>query len=79
MSEWFVGKASGNKVSLSSEGGARLEAKLTPDTATVTITLSDVGGGESFDFQAPQATGIDGYYPLSIMGGSAIGTSRRVA
>jgi hypothetical protein len=77
ISEWFTGTASANELSLSSEGGAKLEAKLTTEAATGTITLSD--GGDSFDFEVPQATGIDGYYPLNVMGGSAIGTSRRGA
>ena len=73
ISEWFTGTASANELSLSSESGAKLEAKLTTEAATGTITLPD--GGDSFDFEAPQATGIDGYYPLSVVGGSAIGTS----
>jgi hypothetical protein len=77
ISEWFTGTASANELSLSSESGAKLEAKLTTEAATGTITLSD--GGDSFDFEVPQATGIDGYYPLNVMGGSAIGTSRRGA
>lgn len=63
ISEWFVDEVSADEVQLTSEGGAQLAANLTPETATGTITLPD---GQSLDFEAPPATGIEGYYPVTV-------------
>lgn len=63
ISEWFVGEVSVDEVQLTSEGGAQLAANLTPEAATGTITLPD---GQSLDFEALPATGIEGYYPVTV-------------
>ena len=73
INEWFMGSAEGNKLDLTSEGGAQLEANLTPETATGTITLDD---GTSSTFTADLAKGIAGLYNVDLLGdGRVIGTS----
>ncbi len=73
INEWFWGSAEGNKLDLTSEGGAQLEATLTPETATGTITLDD---GTSSTFTADLATGIAGLYNVNLLeDGRVIGTS----
>jgi hypothetical protein len=73
INEWFMGSAEGNKLDLTSEGGAQLEANLTPETATGTITLDD---GTSSTFKADLAKGIAGLYNVDLLGdGRVIGTS----
>jgi hypothetical protein len=64
INEWFVGKASGNDLDLSSESGAaRLKGTLTPETSTGTITLAD---GRSLTFTANPATGVAGLYNVTV-------------
>jgi hypothetical protein len=63
VTEWFTGMAEGNELDLSSEGGARLEGNLTPETSTGTITLD---GGESFTFTADLARGVAGLYNVTV-------------
>ena len=65
ISEWFMGQARANKLNLSSEGGARLDARLTDTAATGTITLPN-GGAEALSFEAPPATGVEGFYAVSV-------------
>jgi hypothetical protein len=65
ISEWFVGQARSNELDLSSEGGARLDARLTDAAATGTITLLN-GGGEALSFEVPPATGVEGFYVVSV-------------
>jgi hypothetical protein len=65
INEWFVGQARTNKLKLSSEGGARLDARLTDAAATGTITLPN-GNGKALSFEAPPATGVEGFYVVSV-------------
>ena len=65
ISEWFVGQARSNELDLSSEGGARLDARLTDAVATGTIMLPN-GGGEALSFEASPATGVEGFYVVSV-------------
>jgi hypothetical protein len=65
ISEWFVGQARSNALDLSSEGGARLDARLTDAVATGTIMLPN-GGGEALSFEASPATGVEGFYVVSV-------------
>jgi hypothetical protein len=65
ISEWFVGQARSNELDLSSEGGARLDAILTDAVATGTIMLPN-GGGEALSFEASPATGVEGFYVVSV-------------
>jgi hypothetical protein len=65
ISEWFVGQARSNEFDLSSEGGARLDARLTDAVATGTIMLPN-GGGEALSFEASPATGVEGFYVVSV-------------
>ena len=64
ISEWFVGQARSNEFELSSEGGARLDAKLTDAAAIGTITFPN--GGAVLNFEASPATGVEGFYVLSV-------------
>jgi hypothetical protein len=67
ISEWFVGRVRGNAFKLSSKGGARLEARFTDAAATGAITLPN--GGEVLNFEAPPATGVEGFYVVSVPSG----------
>ena len=62
VNEWFVGSAEGNDLDLSSEGGSRLAANLSPEGISGTITLPD---GQDVGFQASPATGVAGLYDVS--------------
>lgn len=73
INEWFVGSAEGNELDLSSEGGAQFQGELTPEGATGTFTLPD---GSSVPFDAIPATGVAGYYDVTIIpDGQVSGTS----
>ncbi len=73
LNEWFSGTVTANEVQLASPNGVQLDATLAPEAATGTITLSD---GNSVGFEAPLATGIDGFYPVNITSeGQVSGTS----
>ncbi len=63
INEWFIGPANGNTFDLTSEGKARIEGNLTRETATGTITLAD---GTSLPFEAKPATGVGGFYIVSL-------------
>ncbi len=63
INEWFWGSAGGNELELSSDGGARLEGNLAPDTSTGQITLPD---GRSFPFEARLAGGVAGLYEVTV-------------
>ncbi|HEX2097500.1 MAG TPA: hypothetical protein VHF46_00380 [Rubrobacteraceae bacterium] len=63
VNEWFQGSASGDELGLFSEKGAQLEGRLSPQCATGAVTLPD---GARLDFEAHPATGITGYYPVSV-------------
>jgi len=64
VSDWFWGSVDANNdLSLSSDGGAQLEGRLTSDGAAGTITDP---GGNSVPFEAPLATGIAGLYDVNI-------------
>ena len=76
LSEWFWGSASGEELRLASDNGARLDATLAPQGASGTLTLSD---GESFEFVAPPATGVEGFYPVGVTPSEVSGTSWRGA
>ena len=65
ISEWFVGQARSNELDLSSEGGAKLDARLNDAVATGTIMLPN-GGGEDLSFEASPATGVEGFYVVSV-------------
>ena len=41
VTEWFTGRAEGNELDLTSEGGARLEGNLSTEASTGTITLDE--------------------------------------
>jgi hypothetical protein len=64
MDEWFRGTVSGNELDLSSDGGAQLEATLTPEAANGTITLDD---GRYFTFAAKPAAYGSGLYNVNIL------------
>ena len=79
IDEWFVGEVAGNNVALSSEDGdAEIEAEMTADGVTGTITLAS---GEPMAFTADQPTGRGGLYnvyireDLSAFGASAGGNA----
>lgn len=73
INEWFVGSASGDELQLTSESGVQLLARLTGESSTGTVTLTD---GRSFPFEALPATGIPGLYDVSTTsGGQVSGTS----
>ena len=77
INEWFRGTAEGNKLDLTSEGGAHLEGNLASEASTGTITLDD---SESFIFTADPATGVAGLYEVVLSdNGQLLGTSQRGA
>ena len=59
IAQWFRGPAGPEALALTAEGGARLNATLTPAAVTGTVTLAD---GRAFDFTATPATGEAGLY-----------------
>ncbi len=73
LNEWFWGSVSGEELELASDNGARLNARVSSEGASGTLTLSD---GESFEFLAPPASGVEGFYPVNITPeGQVSGTS----
>ncbi len=73
LNEWFSCTVTANEVRLASLNEVRLDATLASEAATGTNTLSD---GNSVGFDAPLATGIDGFYPVNITSeGQVSGTS----
>jgi len=66
VSQWFHGQAGVDQldlvagtVDLSAGSGAKLQAQLTQETASGSVTLAD---GQTYAFQATQATGDAGLY-----------------
>jgi hypothetical protein len=74
LNEWFSGSASGEELQLASENGVQLDATLASEGASGTLTLSD---GESFEFLAAPATGVEGFYPVNVTSSEVSGTSWR--
>src|SRR5215210_44233 len=63
LNQWFTTTVSGDAFQVSSDSGMKLYANLDRWLTIGTIVLAD---GERFDFQIPQASGIDGVYPVII-------------
>jgi hypothetical protein len=63
VTEWFTGKAEGNELDLTSEGGARLEGNLSTEASTGTITLED---DRTLTYTADLARGVAGLYNVTI-------------
>jgi hypothetical protein len=63
VTEWFTGKAEGNELDLTSEGGARLEGNLSTEASTGTITLED---DRTLTYTAELARGVAGLYNVTI-------------
>ena len=59
IGQWFRGEAGKDGAALTAASGARLEAKLSANKATGTVTLSD---GRKLAFDASPATGDAGLY-----------------
>ncbi len=73
LNEWFWGSVSGEELEPASDNGARLNARVSSEGASGTLTLSD---GESFEFLAPPASGVEGFYPVNVTPeGQVSGTS----
>ena len=76
--EWFWGSASGNDLDLwsesetSSPGESQLEGELSSEGVIGTVRLSD---GRTATFEAPTATGIAGFYNMTISGREVSGSS----
>jgi hypothetical protein len=60
ITQWFKGQAGADKLDLTS-GSAKLQAQLTVDTASGSVTLAD---GQTFNFTADRAAGDAGLYRL---------------
>jgi hypothetical protein len=63
INEWFTGPANGNTFDLTSEGKARIEGDIAREATTGTTTLAD---GTSLPFEAKSATGVAGFYTVSL-------------
>jgi hypothetical protein len=63
ISEWFTGRAEGNELDLTSEGGARLEGNLSTEASTGTIALED---DRTLTYTAELARGVAGLYNVTI-------------
>ncbi len=63
LTEWFTGRAEGNELDLTSEGGARLEGNLSTEASTGTITLED---DRTLTYTADLARGVAGLYNVII-------------
>lgn len=63
LNEWFTTTVSGDVLQGSGDSGIQLYATLAPELTIGTIVLPN---GESSDFQIPQASGIEGVYPLIV-------------
>jgi hypothetical protein len=62
LNEWFI-TISGDAIQVTFDSGTVLYASFAPELAIGTIAHAN---GERFDFQIPQAGGIDGVYPLTV-------------
>jgi hypothetical protein len=63
LNEWFTTTVSGDVLQVSGDSGIQLYASLSPELTIGTIVVPN---GESSDFQIPQASGIEGVYPLIV-------------
>ncbi len=63
LNDWFTTTLSGDVLRVSGDSGIELSASLAPELTIGTIVLPN---GESSDFQIPQASGIEGVYPLIV-------------
>jgi hypothetical protein len=63
VGDWFTTTVSGDAFQVSGDSGMKLYASLAPELAIGTIVLPN---GDPFDFEIPQASGIDGVYPLIV-------------
>jgi hypothetical protein len=63
LNQWFTTTVSGDSFQVSADSGIKLYADLDRWLTIGTIVLAS---GERFDFQIPQASGIDGVYPLFV-------------
>jgi hypothetical protein len=63
LNQWFTTTVSGNAFQASLDSGMKLYATLSTELTIGTIELAN---GERFDFQIPQASGIDGVYSLIV-------------
>ena len=63
VTEWFTGRAEGNELDLTSEGGARLEGNVSTEASTGTITLDDA---RTLTYTAELARGVAGLYNVTI-------------
>jgi hypothetical protein len=63
LTEWFTGRAEGNELDLTSEGGARLEGNLSTEASTGTITVED---DTTLTYTADLARGVAGLYNVTI-------------
>lgn len=63
ITEWFTGRAEGNELDLTSEGGAHLEGNLSTEASTRTITLDDE---RTLTYTAELARGVAGLYNVTI-------------
>lgn len=63
ITEWFTGRAEGNELDLTSEGGAHLEGNLSTEASTGTITLDDE---RTLTYTAELARGVAGLYNVTI-------------
>ena len=63
LNDWFTTTVSGDAFQVSGDSGMKLYASLAPELAIGTIVLPN---GDPFDFEIPQASGIDGVYPLIV-------------
>ena len=63
INEWFKGQTDGDTFDLTSESKARIEGNLAREDMTGTITMAD---DTSFPFEAKSATGVAGFYTVSL-------------
>ena len=63
LNQWFTTTVSGDSFQVSADSGMKLYADLDRWLTIGTIVFAD---GGRFDFQIPQASGIDGVYPLFV-------------
>jgi hypothetical protein len=76
LTQWFTTRVKGDAFQGTTQSGLQLYAKLAPELTIGTIALSN---GESFDFELPRSSGIEGVYPVTVPsdGGELSSTSWR--
>lgn len=63
LNEWFAGMVGGDNLQLAFGNGGHLYVSFARELTVGTIMLSN---DESYDFQVPQAAGVEGFYPVSV-------------